>query len=185
MCHFFLLFCYCQLRFKCIYACVCVPAGVNGQKRIQSSPSTGWLLWTWDASCIPGSSACEVLSSFSPSLRRRSWKRSHECTQRTSSYHFCGTFCISTIQILKTLLCILSLKTGKTHNVLKEHIKSADTQKARTPSVASVGNNYKEVAKMHFFLKSKKIKNIYFQLYLSSWMSIMCLISFDPVWKLP
>lgn len=133
-----------------VHVCVCLCAcGCNWPKRIQRSPSTAWLLWTWDASCIPVSSACEVLSWFSPSLRRRSWKRSHECTQRTSSYNVCGTFCVSTIT--KTLLFILSLKTGKTHSVLKEHIKSADTQKGRTPSVASVSNNFKEVAKMLFF----------------------------------
>lgn len=154
----------------CLSTCGCKCA-----KRIQRAPSTGWLLWTWDASCIPVSSACEVLSSFSSSLRRRSWKRSHECTQRTSSYHVCRTFCISTIQILKTLLFILSLKTSKTYSVLKEHTKSAETQKGRAPSVASVGN--KEVAKMHYFFLNKKIINIYFQLYLGSWTSIMCLIS--------
>lgn len=90
------------------------------------------------------------------------------------------------MQLLKTLLFILSLKTSKTHSVLKEHIKSADTQKGRTPSVASVSNNYKEVAKMHFFffLNKKIKKNIYFLLYLGSWRSIMRLISFDPVRKL-
>lgn len=51
---------------------------------------------------------------------------------------------------IKHLLFILSLKTSKTYSVLKEHFKSADTQKGRAPSVASLGNNYKEVAKSLF-----------------------------------
>lgn len=145
-----MFFNYCQLMLKCMCLCAC---GCEWPKRIQRSPSTGWLLWTWDASCIRVSSAREVPSSFIPSLRRTSWKRSLECTQRTSSYNIRPTFCFSTIQILKTFLLILSLKSSKTYSVLKEHIKSPDTQKGRAPTVPSVGNNHKEVAKMLFFLK--------------------------------
>lgn len=131
--------------------CTCLGAcGCKWPNRTQRCPSTGWLLWTWDASCILVSSACEAPSSFSPSLRRRSWKRSHERTLQTSSYNVCGNFCISTIQILKRLLFVLSLKTSKAHSVLKEHIKSPETQKGRTPSAAGQSNNYGEVAKMHF-----------------------------------
>lgn len=104
---FFLLFNYCRLMLKCTCLCVC---GCEWPKRIQRSPSTGWLLWTWDASCIRVSSAREGPSSFIPSPRRTSWKRSLECTQRSSSYNICPTFCFSTIQILKTFFIDLVFK---------------------------------------------------------------------------
>lgn len=143
-CVSFLLFYYLHLRL-CMNACVCVHVA----KKNPEIPFHGVSFVDLGQLLYPGVKRTRGAYSIQPFSEEAILEKVR--LMHTENVFMWCLWNLSTYKkIWTSLLFILSLKTSKSHSVLQETIKSADSQKGRTTVVSGSRNDSKEVTKMQF-----------------------------------